>query len=75
MTDTVPVDEQELRALYDLLERAKPLRESTNPFVSVAAERLAALVVDVLFELDPDLDDPWQHLASDASRAAQDSRR
>jgi hypothetical protein len=63
MTDSVNVDPDELRALYELLEQVKPLRESGNLFVSVAAERVAALIVDVIYELDPDFVDPWQHLA------------
>jgi hypothetical protein len=63
VTDTFDIDERDLRALYDLLEQTKPMRQSTNLFVSVAADRVVALIVDVLFELDPELADPWQHLA------------
>jgi hypothetical protein len=63
MSDHARVDDRELRLISNLMEQVKPLRESTNLYVSVAAERIVALFTDVLYELDPDLADPWQHLA------------
>lgn len=55
-------DSEEVRRIYGLLEEAKPLRGSTNVFVRVAAERVVAVLLDTLYELDPTLADPWSHL-------------
>jgi hypothetical protein len=61
--DRPVIDSEQVRLMYDVLERAKPLRDSDNVFVSVAGERIVTLLVDALYELDPELADPWQHLA------------
>ena len=64
--ETIVIEDQEKSALYALLEETKPLRSSSHPIVSVAAERIVALLVDTLYEVDLEMADPWQHLADAA---------
>lgn len=54
--------DKDVAALYGVLETTAPLCRSTNALVSVSAERIAAIVVDALFELDPHMDNPWDAL-------------
>jgi hypothetical protein len=57
------VDDEAVAQLNELLGAVAPLCASKNVLVRISAERIAAIVVDVLFELDPGgLDHPWDAL-------------
>lgn len=57
------MDDEAVAQLNGLLGAVAPLCASENVLVRVSAERIAAIVVDVLFELDPvGLDRPWDAL-------------
>ena len=60
--DALRIEQCEIQSLYALLESAKGLRESQHAIVAVAAERIVALLVDTLYEVDATMADPWQHL-------------
>lgn len=54
---------EDLARLRSVLEAVSPLCRAENMLVRVSAERMAAIVVDALFELDPQaMDDPWDAL-------------
>ena len=50
----------EIQALAAVVNTVRPLCDSNNLFVSVAAQRVLTIVEDALYELDSTLDLPWQ---------------
>jgi hypothetical protein len=51
---------EDIRGLHELLSRVAPLCKSDNLLVRVSAERIAVILVDTLFEIDPDaMVNPW----------------
>lgn len=51
---------KEIAGLVSLEQQARELLESSNVFVAVGAQRVLTIVQDLLFELDPSIDLPWQ---------------
>lgn len=57
------MSEPRVEALRRILAEAAPLRRSDDPIAQIVGERVASIVVDTLFELDPELENPWDELA------------
>ena len=73
MMEALQIEGYEVEALYALLESAKALRGSQHAIVSVAGERIVALLVDTLYEVDMTMTDPWQHLGSEIPPVVSDA--
>lgn len=52
----------EAAQLYEILHAVQALARSDNALVRVSAERIAAISIDALMELDPGMDNPWDAL-------------
>ncbi len=52
-------DVERMRAM---LEAARALSRSDNLFASISGERIAMILVDALFEMDVEMDNPWDEL-------------
>ncbi len=50
-----------------MLDAARALSQSDNLFASISGERIAVILVDALFEMDPAMDDPWDELPAAAA--------
>ncbi len=48
--------------MREMLDAARALSRSDNLFASISGERIAVILVDALFEMDPAMDDPWDEL-------------
>ena len=59
----------EVRRMRSMLDAARALSRSDNLFASISGERIAVILVDALFELDPDMDNPWDELPATAAAA------
>ena len=54
--------EEDVGRMRDMLIAARALSRSDSLFASISGERIAAILVDALFEMDVDMDDPWSEL-------------
>jgi hypothetical protein len=63
-----------LQRMRALIEQAKPLCASENIFVKTAGDRIVAILVDALVEIDLTMANPWDELpAVKSARGATSS--